>query len=151
MKATPPPLQIAKPCPKSWKGMAGDSKKRFCEHCQLHVHNLSEMSGQERKDFVSASGGRLCIAYVRRTDGSMVTPSLWGTLRRQFDRARWGVAAGLAALLPFAFTGCATKDAAGNNAACDPHLQKTARKTPEGEMTLGMPMPVPEPEKKKPR
>lgn len=105
MKPVPPPLRIESPCPKNWDGMTGDDKRRFCENCQLHVHNLSAMSGEERAQFVedTRAKGHACITYELRADGTMVTPSRWSWVLRPVR----AFAAMLAALLPFAFSACA--------------------------------------------
>src|SRR5881394_4255743 len=55
LKSEPPPLRIGTTCPKRWDDMSGDAKQRFCDHCQLHVHNLSAMSTGEREQFIAAS------------------------------------------------------------------------------------------------
>jgi hypothetical protein len=108
MKPEPPPFRIAKPCPKNWNEMSGDAKRRFCEHCQLHVHNLSAMSERERGEFVAESGGKACIAYELRGDGSMVTPSRWSWLFAPLRRFQQAGTALLAACLPMAFSACST-------------------------------------------
>src|SRR4051812_23738688 len=77
MRYEPPPLRVGTPCPKQWEEMRGDAKRRFCDQCQLHVHNLSAMSRRERDRFVQESGGRGCIAYQLRPDGTMMTPTFW--------------------------------------------------------------------------
>src|SRR4051812_11090913 len=100
MKSQLPPPKIETPCPKRWETMRGDAKRRFCDHCQLHVHNLSAMSAAERERFVDASRGQACIAYELRGDGSMVTLSRWAWLLVPFQRARWAVAALVAAFVP---------------------------------------------------
>ena len=56
---------------------SGDAKRRFCEHCQLHVHNLSAMSKKERTKFVAESKGRTCIAYTHRPDGTLISEGFW--------------------------------------------------------------------------
>lgn len=84
--------------------MSGDAKRRFCEHCQLHVHNLSAMSPGERTQFVAESGGRACITYEIRPDGTMITASRWSWVLRPLR----ALAALLAAMLPFSFSSCAT-------------------------------------------
>ena len=109
MKAEPPPLRIANPCPKNWDDMSGDAKRRFCEQCQLHVHNLSAMSAGERTRFVQDPGPHACITYEIRPDGTMVTSSRWDWVVRPLR----AVAALLAAMLPFAFSSCATRRTAG--------------------------------------
>ena len=108
MKSEPPPLLIAKPCPKQWDVMTGDAKRRFCEHCQRHVHNLSAMSACERQQFVTESAGRECITYELLSDGSMVTPSRWSLRFPTLHRITFSAAAVLALLLPFLFSSCAT-------------------------------------------
>ena len=80
--------------------MSGDAKRRFCEHCQLHVHNLSAMSPGERTQFVAESGGRACITYEIRPDGTMLTPSRWNWVLRPLR----AFAALIAAMLPFSFS-----------------------------------------------
>lgn len=89
--------------------MSGDAKRRFCEHCQFHVHNLSAMSAGELTQFVAAPGEHACITYEIRPNGSMVTPSRWDWVLRPLR----AVAAILAGMLPFAFSSCATRRTAG--------------------------------------
>lgn len=56
--------KIAKPCPKLWSELDGEGRRRFCEQCQHHVHNLSEMTPQEqRKLLASSKKERICVAY----------------------------------------------------------------------------------------
>jgi len=104
MKTQLPPLKIGTPCPKRWEEMSGNGMRRFCEHCELHVHNLSAMPNGERERFVEESQGRACIAYELRKDGTMVTPTLW-------QRTRWIGVTLLATLFPFVFTACASRKA----------------------------------------
>lgn len=56
-------VSIPKPCPMKWEELVGDKKKRYCSSCQLHVHNLSEMSSRERTRFLDASQERSCVAF----------------------------------------------------------------------------------------
>jgi hypothetical protein len=102
----PPPLPVAFPCPKRWEEMRGDMKRRFCEHCQLHVHNLSAMSRRERGAFVAGARGQTCVTYELQADGSMATPPRWPRAARMFSRARLVFAAVLAAVVPFALSAC---------------------------------------------
>ncbi|MDB6133521.1 MAG: hypothetical protein JWM59_1764 [Verrucomicrobiales bacterium] len=105
MKPEPvPPIPIASPCPKSWDGMDGDDKKRFCTECRLHVHNLSAMDTKERAEVLSQPADGICIAYELRPDGGMVTPSRW--FRLPFHRMGLSVAAALAAAFPMMFSAC---------------------------------------------
>lgn len=116
MKPQPPPLKVGKPCPKLWSELTGDSKCRFCSECQLHVHNLSEMQEGERERFVAESGGQACIAYELNADGSMVTPPRWPWLARMVRPFKWAGLTALSAVLPFWFSGCATRRGPGPGA-----------------------------------
>ena len=40
-------IDIPRPCSQPWDTMKGDERRRFCEACGLHVHNLSAMTAQE--------------------------------------------------------------------------------------------------------
>ena len=113
MKQNPLPFQIAKPCPKEWQDMNGDGKRRFCDHCQLHVHNLSATPAREQERLVEESGGKTCIAYELRPDGSPILWSRWRWLFRPFQRAQWAVVTLLATLMPFLFSSCATRRSVG--------------------------------------
>lgn len=106
MKAPP---EITTPCPKCWEEMRGDSRSRFGEHCKLHVHNLSAISAHHVGTVLSRSGREcVCVTYVRRSDGSMVTrldtilEFLFWPIRRGFD---WL----FAACLPIVLSACQTQ------------------------------------------
>ncbi len=96
--------------------MAGDAKRRFCEHCQLHVHNLSGMSSGERAHFIEESQGRTCITYEIRPDGTMITPSRWNWVLRPLR----ALAALIAAVVPFSFSSCATSSCSSRRLAGAP-------------------------------
>lgn len=54
--------------------MNGDAKRRFCDHCQLHVHNLSALSDRDLSKFARRDqANRICVTYTMRRDGTMVT------------------------------------------------------------------------------
>lgn len=106
MKAAPPPLTIGKACPMRWQDLHGSSKRRFCEQCQLHVHNLSAMSARERDRFVRESGGRACIAYRLNADGTLHAPTWWSRVTWPLRHPRAAALAVLGTVLPFAFSAC---------------------------------------------
>lgn len=144
MKAEPPPLTIAKPCPKKWSDMTGDAKRRFCEQCQLHVHNLSAMEPGERAQFVAETRGHACITYELRADGTMITRSRWDWVLRPLR----AFAALLAALLPFAFSSCATRRLAGSPPSpYVPTQSEGVKKNADDNVIVGKPMPVEKPGK----
>ena len=133
MKAEPPPLTIAKPCPKEWGDMSGDAKRRFCEHCQLHVHNLSTMAPGERVQFVAETRGDACITYELRPDGTMITSSRWDWVLRPLR----AFAALLAAMLPFAFSSCAARRLGGVPDPVPDVAAQGAKKNSCNKMILG--------------
>lgn len=66
-------IQISTPCDADWDSMVGNDQVRFCSHCNLSVTNLSSMTRSDARRLVRESGGRLCIRYYRRPDGSLLT------------------------------------------------------------------------------
>ena len=69
-------ITITSPCSADWDSMIGNDHVRFCRHCHLNVHNLSEMTRKEALELVRSSQGRLCARYVRRPDGTIQTSDL---------------------------------------------------------------------------
>ena len=80
-------LAVTSPCTQDWDSMIGNDRVRFCEHCTLQVHNISEMTRAEALRLAYLSNGRLCVRYyftakdeiVTRTPGS---PRLYRIGRR---------------------------------------------------------------------
>jgi hypothetical protein len=69
-------LLVSEPCSVEWGSMSGDESARFCAHCRLHVHNLSELTPVEALDLVVRSGGRLCMRIERDASGLPRTRTL---------------------------------------------------------------------------
>jgi hypothetical protein len=67
-----PQIKIDSPCSMNWDELDGDAQKRFCNSCQLHVHNFSEMHLRDVKE-VLCSSSHVCAKIIRRPDGSIVT------------------------------------------------------------------------------
>ena len=65
-------ITIPNPCDANWDEMIGNDQVRFCEHCSLHVTNLSSMTRQEAMHFVSESRGRICVRYLERPNGGVL-------------------------------------------------------------------------------
>ena len=74
--------ELFKPCERDWNSMRGDDRCRFCEHCQLHVHNLSAMTPREQADLLKKSDERVCVAYFAAADSVPVRPRTWLLLQR---------------------------------------------------------------------
>jgi hypothetical protein len=66
-------LRIATPCPISWEQMSGDNRVRFCDHCNLNVYNISELTRVEAGALIASNEGRLCAKLFRRADGTVLT------------------------------------------------------------------------------
>lgn len=56
-------LRIASPCSVSWDSMTGNDRVRFCEHCQLSVHNVDFASRKQIRRLIARSGARICVSY----------------------------------------------------------------------------------------
>jgi hypothetical protein len=69
-------ININTPCEADWDEMVGNDIVRFCRHCNLNVHNLSEMTRLEAMRLVLDSKGQLCARYIRRPDGKVQTTDL---------------------------------------------------------------------------
>jgi hypothetical protein len=56
---------VESPCPIAGKQLpAGDTE--HCSRCERSVHNLDRMTALERRDFMSACSGKVCVAYTVR-------------------------------------------------------------------------------------
>jgi hypothetical protein len=66
-------LTIPSPCIADWNSMIGNDQVRFCEHCSLEVHNLSQMTHNQAQRLVARSKGRLCVRYYQDPTGRPVT------------------------------------------------------------------------------
>jgi ankyrin repeat protein len=66
-------ITIPAPCDADWDSMIGNDQVRFCEHCNLHVTDLSAMTRQQAMRLVASSQGRLCVRFIQRPDGGILT------------------------------------------------------------------------------
>jgi hypothetical protein len=97
-------IRIATPCSMRWDDMAGDDKKRFCEACGLHVHNLDAMSPEEVGALFDGGSERVCGRLRRRADGTILERDCPVGLRALRHRA--AITAGrIAAAVAFLITG----------------------------------------------
>jgi len=99
-------LRIATPCPISWDQMIGDNRVRFCDHCQLNVYNIVEMSRSEAEKLIAATEGRLCARLFRRADGTVLTkdcPVGLRALRRRVAKRTAAIFAAIVSLSGAAF------------------------------------------------
>ena len=82
-------IEIRTPCPADWEQMAGDDAKRFCQHCQKHVHNLSAMPADGAERLVCESAGKLCVRFARDGSGKVLTLDYRGTTSRRWTWKVW--------------------------------------------------------------
>ena len=87
--------------------MEGDEKRRFCEHCQLHVNNLSAMTTQEQVEFMKSPGERKCVTYTAPSNAKPVDAGTWLTFQSATGW-RKAIAAMLAAAFSIFATSCRT-------------------------------------------
>lgn len=106
MNSNTSPWTISQHCTANWEQMRGDDKRRFCEHCQRHVHNVSAMSPTERETFARPENMRECVFYSQRNDGEVADLSFLVRVRRWFPFLRLACWSALVALLPTTLTGC---------------------------------------------
>ena len=104
-------IRVKNPCAQSWDSMVGTDQFRFCEHCNLSVYNLAEMTRKDVERLIAKSQGRLCVRYQRRPDGSLQTLPAAQTLHRITRRASQVAASAFSATL--AVTGAAIPQGIG--------------------------------------
>lgn len=66
-------VTIPSPCSADWNSMIGNDQVRFCGHCNLDVHNLSQMTRRQAERLVARSNGRLCVRYHQNAAGRPAT------------------------------------------------------------------------------
>jgi len=116
--------------------MNGDDKRRFCEQCQLHVHNLSAMTEVEQESLLSRRGERQCIAYVAPDHSIRVRAGTWLFLQRLLRPWRAGIAL-CAVFLPGIFSSCATSHPLPPPTQPATHDAKQVRDDGDGKFTVG--------------
>lgn len=98
-----PQVRIKTPCQMNWDEMDGDASKRFCGHCQKHVHNFSEMDSNSVSKLLG-SGQSVCAKIRKRADGSIITKDHVSACEDRISRRSWftrlgALAASIAAIV----------------------------------------------------
>jgi hypothetical protein len=75
-------VTIPSPCSADWNSMIGNDQVRFCEHCNLDVHNLSLMTRNQAQRLVARANGRLCVRYDYDPAGRPLTLPIGQKLHR---------------------------------------------------------------------
>lgn len=104
-------LNVTSPCSADWESMIGNDQVRFCSHCNLSVHNLSNLSRKHALKLIARPNGRLCVRYMMLPDGAIKTrsgPPSSNRIGRHASRIAAGafsatltVSGGAAARVPF--------------------------------------------------
>jgi uncharacterized protein len=95
-------LNIPAPCDADWDSMIGDDRMRFCEHCELHVTDLSAMTRRSAMEFVARSRGRVCVRFIQKPNGSVLTRTMPERLYRIHRRVSRVAAGAFTATLSLA-------------------------------------------------
>src|SRR5688500_13618926 len=69
-------LTVTSPCTQDWDSMIGNDRVRFCEHCSLQVHNISEMTRARTLRLAAKSKGRICVRYYHDPNGLIATKTV---------------------------------------------------------------------------
>lgn len=75
-------VTVSSPCTADWNSMIGNDQVRFCEHCDLDVHNLSQLTRTQAERLVARSKGRLCVRYHHDPAGRPLTLPVGQKLHR---------------------------------------------------------------------
>ncbi|MCM3871601.1 MAG: ankyrin repeat domain-containing protein [Pyrinomonadaceae bacterium] len=127
-------IRVESPCEVSWDSMIGNDQVRFCEHCNLTVNDLSQLTRKRALRLVRASKGRLCVRYHRGRDGSTLTRSAPQKLYRIGQRASRIAAGAFSATLSL----CSASAHAGNIASTMNHSNAAAvSQDPARQLYLG--------------
>jgi ankyrin repeat protein len=121
-------ITIPAPCDADWDSMIGNEQVRFCEHCNLHVTNLSSLTRLEATRFVARSQGRLCVRYVEMKSRDVLIRST-EKLHRIGRRVSHFAAGAFTATLSLSSAAAQT-----GSAAIPEPLQRTSATTPENQV-----------------
>jgi len=106
--------------------MTGDDRVRFCDHCQLNVYNISELSRIEAEKLIASTEGRLCARLFRRADGTVLTQDCPVGLRALRMRVSKRAAAILAAIVSLSSAAVGQQSATRNaKTSCTPQVRIT--------------------------
>lgn len=88
--------------------MEGNAKTRFCAQCQKQVHNLSEMSAEERGTLLKADQ-MVCVSYNVDSKGNFVGHHRSRWILSLFSRVRFAAFSFAVSIVPFCFSSCVTR------------------------------------------
>jgi ankyrin repeat protein len=125
-------ITIPAPCNADWDSMVGNDQVRFCEHCDLHVTDLSAMTRQEAMHLVARSQGRLCVRFIQRPDGGILTRTVPQKLYRISRRVSRIAAGAFTATL--SLSSAAAQTGTDSNVGASREQASIARTVPQPEI-----------------
>jgi hypothetical protein len=66
-------IDVDQPCQAVWDQMQGDDVRRFCQHCQKHIYDLSAMTRDDAERLICEKAGNLCAQFQRTPQGQIIT------------------------------------------------------------------------------
>lgn len=131
-------ITIPAPCDADWDTMIGNDQVRFCEHCNLHVTDLSSMTRPAAMRLVARSQGRLCVRYVQRANRDILTKEIPQRLHHISRRVSRIAAGAFSATLSLASAAAQTRSDVNPNAARQTQLVASATAPNEGASISGV-------------
>jgi len=65
-------LRLLNACDKDYEAMPGDARRRFCDTCGKHVHDISTGTEQEARQLLAENRGRrVCVRFARTSSGEI--------------------------------------------------------------------------------
>lgn len=77
-------LKTAFNCPAKWQHMSGDERVRHCTKCSQKVYNISAMTRDEAVKLIEESGGKACVRFYQKADGTILTRPCRGVQRATY-------------------------------------------------------------------
>src|SRR5258705_4584695 len=116
-------INISSPCTADWDSMIGNDQIRFCQHCQLSVHNLSQISDKQLRRLIAKTQSRLCVRYAQPKKSVQSAARVLHQIGRRTSAiaasaftASLSLSSSLAGTLPFKEAGTVSRIAAGSSA-----------------------------------
>jgi hypothetical protein len=122
-------LRIASPCPANWDQMSGDDRIRFCNLCNLHVYNISQITRRETETLFADTEGRICARLFRRIDGTIITKDCPVGLRAVRRRLARVAGAAFAAIVSLVATVMGQKPIPKDKSSCQQQVTVTKLST----------------------
>jgi hypothetical protein len=67
-------LRIDQPCHADWNQMRGAGPTRFCDHCNKHVHDISQLTRDQAHELLARTGDKLpCVLLKADASGQAIT------------------------------------------------------------------------------